>query len=152
MKDVNELLKDLSFSPDYTLLCSSCLWYYFDNFEYAEFEFTSGQYFIFRKNSEYISILIDLKHERAFWSRSMNDLCDVLDSYGFSSIASNHPELYSFCEFYIILDPNELLDDSMALINICYSKEILNININKFIKEYGYYPVIWKEEHLCQNK
>ena len=152
MKDVNELLKDLSFSTDYTLLCSSCLWYYFDNFDFAQFEFSSGQYFIFRYNSEYISILIDLKHGRSCWSRSMNDICGVLDSYGFSSIVSNHPELYHFSEFYFIFDPNELLGDSIALVDMCYSKEILNIRVNKFIKEYGYEPIIWKEDHLCQNK
>lgn len=144
MNDSNDLLRVCSLSSHYTLMSSSSLFDYFKNYDLCQFEFSSGQYFIFKNDVISVYLFIDLKNNRSFWTRSMIDVCDVLDSYGFSSLIELHPELSHDSVIGLILDPEELIDGSMSLVDITYSNDCTTRKINKFIKEFGYEPIVWE--------
>lgn len=144
MNNANDLLRVCSLSSHYTLMISLSLFEYFKDYDLCQFEFSSGQYFIFKNDVLSVYLFIDLKNNRSFWTRSMNDVCDVLDSYGFSSLIELHPELSHDSVIGLILDPQELIDTSMSLVNIVYSKGSITNRVNKFIKEFGYEPIVWE--------
>ena len=144
MNDSNDLLRVCSLSSHYTLMSISSLFDYFKNYDLCQFEFTSGQYFFFRNDVLDCFIFIDLKHDLTFWTRSIIDICDVLNLLGYASLFSIHPELPINSVSSLILDPDELIDGSMSLVDITYSNDCTTRKINKFIKEFGYEPIVWE--------
>lgn len=144
MINSNDLLRVCSLSSQYTLMTSSSLFQYFELYHLSEFEFTSGQYIVFKNNVLDSFIFIDLKHDLTFWTRSMIDICDVLNLLGYVSLFSSHPELPIDSVSCLILDPEELIDGSMSLVDITYSNDCTTRKINKFIKEFGYEPIVWE--------
>lgn len=144
MNNANDLLRVCSLSSQYTLMTSSSLFEYFELNHLSQFEFTSGQYFVFKNNVLDSFIFIDLKHNLTFWTRSMIDICDVLNLLCYASLFSSHPELPIDSVSSLILDPEELIDGSMSLVDIIYSNDCTTRKINKFIKEFGYEPIVWE--------
>lgn len=144
MNNANDLLRVCSLSSHYTLMTNLSLFEYFKDYDLCQFEFSSGQYFIFKNDVLSVYLFIDLMFNRSFWTRSMTDVCDVLDSYGFSSLIELHPELSHDSVIGLILDPEELIDGSMSLVDITYSNDCTTRKINKFIKEFGYEPIVWE--------
>lgn len=144
MNNANDFLRVCSLSSHYTLMTSLSLFEYFKDYDLCQFEFSSCQYFIFKNDVLSVYLFIDLKHDLTFWTRSIIDISDVLNLLGYASLFSSHPELPIDSVSSLILDPEELIDGSMSLVDITYSNDCTTRKINKFIKELGYKPIVWE--------
>lgn len=137
---INDFIRDLSFDSRVSLMATSEIFEYLREEPLALFEFNRGGYFLF-KTEEFGYIFINSNDVWAFWSRSMQDIVDVLILLSKKHFAIIHPECYLGDVCYLLFDDLESYFYADELIDICYSESAKILRVNKFIIENGYSPL-----------
>lgn len=136
----NDFIRDCTFNPYLSLMVKSEVFDYLKDEPIALFEFNRSGYIIF-KSCQVGYIFINSNDDWAFWSRSMQDIVDVLILLSKKHFALIHPECYLGDVCYLLFDDLESYFYADELIDICYFESAKILSVNKFIKENGYSPL-----------
>ena len=79
---------------------------------------------------------------KSFPRKKRLDIVDVLILLSKEQFAIIHPEFDGDVKSYLLLDPVEKYYYADCLIDICYCESAKILKVNKFIKEYGYKPLV----------